>query len=310
MSKLKVSFCIPVYNTENALTRCLKSIIKCGLRPHEYEIIIVNDGDSKQDCCENIIKQFKKAFPDISFKYGKHLSNLGLLETRRTAVDMAIGKYICIVDSDDFIKEDSIKKIFDKCDKVDYDIIQADYEVITSDTSKEYNHPLSMTVEKTNSLLKHLLLGEFMTGFLWGKLIKTSIYKKAFEVLPNVHLNYAEDLVQLVFITKSSHSFKCVSDKLMYYYDKVTNCNSITTDKTIETVSAEIDDYKRVLNILAPDNFKDDDLKEKIKLIHLSHITSIYKLMKSFPENEEITNKFICVFGEDMYNKLGIIKTK
>lgn len=303
MNKIKVSFCIPVYKTEELLIRCIKSVVKCGLEQNEFEIIIVNDGDNRHNECKNIISQFKETYPDILFKFSRHKNNLGLLEVRRTAVELARGDYICVVDSDDFINPGSVKRVIDSCD-IDYDIIQTNYEVISVTNDRKYDHPFKMEIHESKSLLKTFLLGEFMTGFLWGKLIKTSIYKEIFKTIPFIHLNYCEDLVQLVFLTSESKTYICLPDETMYFYDK-TNNNSITSKEiTKKGLISEIDEYKKVMTILNPDSFNDDDLKNKIGILHLSQLKLIKKRINSLSDNSEIVKYFKSQINEIIYEKI------
>ena len=56
----KVSVIVPVYNVEKYLKKCLDSLINQTLK--EIEIIVVNDGST--DGSGEIIKQYKKQYPD------------------------------------------------------------------------------------------------------------------------------------------------------------------------------------------------------------------------------------------------------
>lgn len=89
-----VSVIIPVYNTESFLDSCLWSVVQQTYK--ELEIIIVNDGST--DRSEDIINKYRKLDTRIIYIYQK---NKGLPSARRTGVDIASGKYIQHLDSDD-----------------------------------------------------------------------------------------------------------------------------------------------------------------------------------------------------------------
>jgi len=56
----KASVIIPVYNAENTLHYCINSILKQTYK--NFEIILINDGS--RDKSLNIMKEYKKRYPD------------------------------------------------------------------------------------------------------------------------------------------------------------------------------------------------------------------------------------------------------
>ena len=106
-----VSFIIPYYNEDfQLLGECLDSILALSLRHDEREIIIVDDGSSK----------------DISgflSKYGsqvlyKRKPNGGLSSARNLGLELASGQYIQFVDADDHL----IPSAYDRC----LDVVRVD----------------------------------------------------------------------------------------------------------------------------------------------------------------------------------------
>jgi glycosyltransferase involved in cell wall biosynthesis len=88
----KISFCIPVYNCENTLGRCIESIL--DLAYQNKEIIIVNDGST--DGTLNILKKYPIKLVDLE-------QNMGRGYARQTALEHATGKYVALLDADGFI---------------------------------------------------------------------------------------------------------------------------------------------------------------------------------------------------------------
>lgn len=89
-----ISFIIPVYNTQDFIEECVKSI-ECQLSDC-YEIILVNDGstDSSKLVCENIQKNSK-------FVHLYNKENGGLSSARNFGMSHATGRFISFIDSDD-----------------------------------------------------------------------------------------------------------------------------------------------------------------------------------------------------------------
>lgn len=98
MNKL-ISVIIPVYNNEKYFERCILSVINQSYK--NIEIIIINDCST--DNVKNIIEKYKKIDKRIS--YYENINNMGVGYTRNRGLDLAKGKYIYFLDSDDYIEK-------------------------------------------------------------------------------------------------------------------------------------------------------------------------------------------------------------
>ena len=106
-SEFVFSIIIPVYNTEKYIEKCLNSVLDA--MDTDCEVIIVNDGAT--DDSEKIIKQFINNLPEKykeNFLYTKK-KNKGLADTKNVGIEMARGKFISVVDSDDYIDKNFYK---------------------------------------------------------------------------------------------------------------------------------------------------------------------------------------------------------
>ena len=99
--RIEVSIIIPVYNEEKQISHCLDSI-QCQ-EYKNYEVIIVDDGsiDKTGEICDSYAKK------DSRFKV-IHEANGGVSVARNKGIDVATGKLLMFVDSDDFVKPDFI----------------------------------------------------------------------------------------------------------------------------------------------------------------------------------------------------------
>lgn len=91
------------YNVRYFLEQCVLSVQK-ALQDIEGEIIVV-DNDSKDDSCE----MMKRQFPTVKLIENK--ANLGFPKGNNIAVAEAKGKYICILNPDTVVAEDTFTKI-------------------------------------------------------------------------------------------------------------------------------------------------------------------------------------------------------
>src|SRR5690606_37027832 len=85
------------FNEEAFLEEAIEGVLK-----QEYlnwELLLVNDGSS--DNSPDIAKRFAETFPDKIF-YLEHNQNKGLCAGRNLALQESRGKYVAILDADDF----------------------------------------------------------------------------------------------------------------------------------------------------------------------------------------------------------------
>ncbi len=114
----KVSIIVPVYNVENYLERCIDSLRNQTLA--DIEIILVDDSstDSSLEICQRAAEE------DCRIKV-IHKVNEGAGKARNAGLEMATGKYIGFVDSDDFVKEDMYETLYTKAEKYGSDLVMS-----------------------------------------------------------------------------------------------------------------------------------------------------------------------------------------
>lgn len=104
----RVSIIVPVYNRQDQIEYCLKSI---SLQEYQnYEVLIIDDGskDNTAQICKNYVKKDKR------FRY-YYQDNKGVSAARNKGLKEAQGKWITFVDSDDAITADHLS-VFDDID--------------------------------------------------------------------------------------------------------------------------------------------------------------------------------------------------
>ncbi len=101
-----ISFAIPSYNSEDYMSHAIESILPGG---EDVEIIVVNDGS--QDGTSEIAHEYKNKYPNIVRVVDK--DNGGHGDAVNSGLSHATGKYFKVVDSDDWVDEDSLHKILE-----------------------------------------------------------------------------------------------------------------------------------------------------------------------------------------------------
>lgn len=120
-NKAVVSVIVPVYNVKEYLDECIKSVIHQSFK--NIEIIIVNDGssDGSKDVCD-------KYTNDSRVKV-IHKENGGLSSARNVGIQMAGGKYLLFIDSDDYIHPEMIETLVNGIIKDKSDIAVCEYTI-------------------------------------------------------------------------------------------------------------------------------------------------------------------------------------
>lgn len=93
-----ISIIVPVYKAENYIQTCVESILKQTYE--DFELLLVDDGtpDFSGIICD------KLAQTDVRIKVF-HKENGGVSSARNYGISHAKGKWICFIDSDDYIDE-------------------------------------------------------------------------------------------------------------------------------------------------------------------------------------------------------------
>lgn len=96
---IKVSVIIPVYNMAVYLTECLDSIVRQTLK--DIEIIAIDDGSTDESL--KILKEYQKKYKNIVVLIQ---TNQGQAIAKNNGIKRAKGKYIIIMDPDDWYPHD------------------------------------------------------------------------------------------------------------------------------------------------------------------------------------------------------------
>ena len=222
----KISIIIPVYNIEDYIEKCIKSIIYQDYE--NLEIILVNDGstDNSLKICEKYSKKDKRI---------KILSqeNQGLSMARNNALKVATGDYIWFIDGDDYIEENSfeiIKKYIDN----DYDIIISDYYEVKNNKNKLVKIKGENYSDNIRYVLSHCIV--------WNKIIKKKLLD--YDFFPKGQ--YYEDLYSIPILVLKIKKYKFIDETL---YNYVRREGSITNSDETNLIKRFDDYYSGINNI-------------------------------------------------------------
>ena len=170
-----LTVCVPSYNVERCLDRCLYTLTSCKNAPY-MDIIVVDDGS--KDHTLDIAKEYEAQFPGIV--RAVHKENGGHGSTINVAMDMAAGKYFRVVDSDDWVDSNELDRVMErmKNDGIDTDIISTNYHIVNLEkgTSAPIIQDFPVEYDKVLHLAEIDTKKAYFT--MAGSMIKTSVLKQ------------------------------------------------------------------------------------------------------------------------------------
>lgn len=163
-----ISIIIPVYKAEPYLKKCVDSIINQTYT--NLEIILVDDGSP--DGCPQICDEY--AAKDNRIKV-IHKENGGVSKARNAALDIATGKYIGFIDSDDWAEPKMFEVLYDVLSLSNADISIISYT--TNDTVSGDEAPCEVQILSPLEARIEMHKGNKFGGYMWTKLVKRELFE-------------------------------------------------------------------------------------------------------------------------------------
>lgn len=180
MENPAISVVVPIYNQEKYLGKCIQSVLSQSFR--DFEVILVNDGstDRSLEICQKYAQKDKRV--SIINK-----SNEGVTFARRDGLLQAKGKYVCFVDSDDYLDPYALEILHTIASQHHVDTVIGNYDRVFDNwgllVKKSDINPLADRKLERDELLAFFIgSGTQQAAFLWGRLYRLDCFKKSMEV--------------------------------------------------------------------------------------------------------------------------------
>lgn len=252
-----LSVIVPVYNGESTIERCLRSVLCTQNIP--LEILVVDDGSTDQT--NQICNRIAASDPRIIYL---HKSNGGVGSARNVGIDIAKGRYLTFLDSDDTISFTMYNKLLMLIQQYDADCVMCNCEKVFEHHSELKPHAFGSQIIQGNRQIREAVIAPMLEAghpheewlpSVWNKLYRAELIRK--HNLRFSHLPRAEDwLFNIEFFTKID---KIVfTPDVLYQYHRTTE-GSLSKSWKLENFDNALWIQDR-LNQLFPERYTEERL--------------------------------------------------
>lgn len=263
-----LSIVIAVYNTEKYLERCLRSIL--SQEDGEVEIILIDDGstDHSPKICDH--------YAEIDSRVKViHKENGGQSSVRNIGIEVARGKYLWYVDSDDWIAEGTLKILIGNIKQYVPDVLLIGYKSCT-----EYKNT-SLEVDQYNAYIidSYRVLGELLSAkiqsYAWDRVVKRDIYLSNSITFPEGRIY--EDTATMYKVLINANLVMRVDADIYQYFQRVESATKVFTKKTLLDLYMAIDD---VISGVSKQCENNEYLKKRFQMFAMNMYIQLYVLIK------------------------------
>ena len=173
---LKLSIIVPLYNSEKYLPKCLDSLLNQDIPAQEYEVILVYDGSP--DGSRMIADEYASRHSNIIVL---SQPNKGTSGARNTGLSRACGEYLCFVDPDDYVLENSFDVLLRRMEEKNLDVLRFGYLEVDEQyhPTKSCKNPESP--DYTSQVMDGCMFMAEKLGiacYVWSFLYRTALLKE------------------------------------------------------------------------------------------------------------------------------------
>lgn len=263
--KPKVSVIVPIYNVEQHIERCARSLLEQTLDNIEY--IFINDctPDHSMDVLQRVLKQYPEQEKFI--RIINHPYNMGAAKARENGIKAATGEYIIHCDSDDWVDLDMYRLLYEKGKAENLEMVICDW----FETDGTQHIPIRQDLDIRTDILKGLI-NRSISGSLCFRMVARCRYMEITE-FPKAHM--MEDVNYSIQLTiKCKNSIGYLDRPLYYYYrNKQSVCNEPSDESCLRRCKQACININGIISILKLNNL---DEKYRHELIVLKNSARVF----------------------------------
>lgn len=283
IQEIVVSLIMPVYNVENYIEKCLCSALSQTLPG--IEIIVVNDGST--DDSMKIVDCFANKYSNIKIVNKK---NGGLSSARNSGIEIATGKYIAFIDSDDYIDKTMIEKMYVMAEEKELDIVACNLTKVDSE-GKILGHEKNI-VDYNCTYNRQQVISEYFTNnipaYAWNKLYSKKLFVENKITYPVGKLY--EDIGTTFELFFRTDKVGFIDEALYFYVQREGAITKVPSFKASRDIIFTIDQIKWRLNTSELFyKYKEVFLSFSLKYLFLANVL-FYKRYGKTKDTEELNS--------------------
>ena len=212
------SIVMPVYNVEKYLDKAIQSVLNQSFT--DFEIILVDD--CSPDRCPDICNQYAAKYSNVSVIH--HEENKGLSMSRNSGLDVANGRYIWFMDSDDYVENNLLQKVYDSirenpAEMILFGLVEDYYNKDGELTYSKERKPQQGFMTEKDMIHEKVIDLELQTlfGYAWNKIYQLDYLRKSQVKFEKITL--IEDILFNVKFAENLQSMNCL-DIAPYHYNR------------------------------------------------------------------------------------------
>lgn len=237
-----LSIIVPIYNQEKYLSRCIDSIYNQGLNEDDFELLLINDGST--DGSLGIMQAYAVKHKNIRIISKE---NEGISATRNRGIQEAIGDYIYMPDSDDYLIANGLNYVINNFLNNDIEVLMFYSQTVTPEK-------LHSTPENINGEIVYDGYGlDFIKTHInfssWNLIIQSNIVKngKFTGGVFRPELTVSEDRLFNIELLLNNPRIRVINSSIYRY---IVNPSSQMTTRNPQRLAQHIESYLYLLGVL------------------------------------------------------------
>lgn len=238
-----ISVIIPMYNSEKFIDKCLKSLLISNENLDKLDIVVVNDGST--DRSKEITEQYVKLYPSVIQLVNK--MNGGHGSAINEAIHFCKGKYIKVLDADDWVDTNAMERIIVILDQIDADVIITNYRTYNIQNSKYalYGHKQKDVVLYDMKQILQQWEKVKSSFCIHGLIYSTKYYKIVNKKLPEKV--YYDDAYYYTVIASYAKSILLINESVTVY--RIGDVSqSISSKNRVQRINQHEEVIKKILD--------------------------------------------------------------
>lgn len=310
-----ISFIIPAYNSEKFLHKCVDSFVNADSETDKIEVLVVSDGS--KDATIAIGREYEEKYPGIVKLIAKENGGHGSVINVGSA--NASGKYIKIIDADDWVDTAVLPEYVRQLEQIEADVVLTHYRTLDVTTLEEVDWRVHVSDYGRTYTLEDVhnnwdMMGDCLT--FHGITYNTEFYRKhGIKLSEKV---FYEDHQFATIPACFAESIRVI-DTTLYIYrigdvnQSVSDANQYKRRGHMQTV---IDDMSAFYKS-AQESMTEHGryyYKEKLGRLMLAYYTTLFMTSPSFKEGRKEAEQYmagskqivpeICAFIEKRYKMM------